>query len=68
MGQRESYLSRGGRADKFLGSKRPGSSNAAGSRPVVPFRDTWVQNDGAQEARQENPNPGVKNMQSFISE
>jgi len=48
MGKREFKLGRGGRADKFQAAAGRGSPNAAGSRPVVPFRDTWVQNGGAQ--------------------
>jgi large subunit ribosomal protein L40e len=54
-------ITRAGVAERTnsAGLKADGSSYAAGSRPVVPSRDTWVQNGRAQETCQENPNPGA---------
>ena len=66
MGQTENYTGRGGRADNFRGSMGGGSSNAAGSRPVVPSRDAWVQNGrGAIALLRKIPTPALFNYGKF---
>ena len=50
---------RGGRADYSRLFLAGGSSYAAGSRPVVPFRDAWVQIGRPPKTCHENPNPGA---------
>jgi hypothetical protein len=64
-GLHEGESGRGGRADKsFLLTRGRRSPYAAGSRPVVPFRDAWVQIGRALETYYENPNPGALNSKS----
>ena len=46
-----------------------GSSYAAGSRPVVPSRDAWVQNGRAKRSlARKIPTPALYISESFISE
>ena len=51
----------GWQSGQFSSVRSGGSSNAAGSRPVVPFRDAWVQISRPDlQTCYENPNPGAE--------